>query len=144
MYEAKTKPTKMPVSAYLKAITDDERRRDCRTLSAMMKRITGHSPKMWGPSIVGFGKVHYEYASGHEGDMCEVGFSSRKGELSVYLLGGYIDPTTKKLLARLGKHRTGKACLYIKRLSDVQKDILEQLVARSVGYIRQRFSRSRS
>lgn len=77
MYEAKTKPTKMPVSAYLVTIKDDERRRDCRTLSAMMKRVTGHTPKMWGPSIVGFGSVHYEYASGHEGDTCEVGFSSR-------------------------------------------------------------------
>lgn len=142
MYEAKTKPTKIPVAAYLRAIQDDERRRDCRRLSAMMKRITGHSPMMWGPSIVGFGRVHYEYASGHEGDMCEVGFSSRKGEMSVYLLGGYEDPSTRKLLAQLGKHRTGKACLYIKRLSDVRLDILEQLITRSVAYIRRRFSRS--
>jgi hypothetical protein len=142
MYEAKTKPTKIPVSSYLMTITDDERRRDCRTLSAMMKRVTGHSPKMWGPSIVGFGKVHYKYASGHEGDMCEVGFSSRKGEMSVYLLAGHENPTIKRLLAQLGRHRTGKACLYIKRLSDVRLDILEQLVTRSVAYVRQRFSRS--
>ncbi len=138
MYEAKTKPTAASVAAYLDAIDDDARRQDCKALVALMKRVTGNAPRMWGASIVGFGSYHYRYASGHEGDSCVVGFSSRKGDISVYLLAGYEDAGTKDLLSRLGKHRTGKACLYIKRLADVQLPVLEQLVARSVAETRRR------
>lgn len=139
MAEAKTKPTGASVTAYLNAIDDPERRKDCKTLATLMKKATGCSPKMWGPSIVGFDAYHYVYASGHEGDSCVVGFSSRKDALSVYLLAGYEEATTKALLAKLGKHKIGKACLYLKRLADVQLPILEQLIVRSVAETRRRY-----
>lgn len=139
MYEAKTRPTKVSVAAVLAAIADDERRRDCKRLASIMKGATGCSPKMWGASIIGFDSYHYKYASGHEGDSCVVGFSPRKGEISVYLLAGFEDAGTKTLLAQLGKHRIGKACLYIRRLADIRLPILEQLVARSVVETRRRY-----
>lgn len=142
MYEAKTKQTRSSVSAYLGKIEDDERRRDCKTLTSLMKRVTGATPRMWGTSIVGFESFHYKYASGHEGDTCVVGFSSRKGAISIYLLSGYGDPETKKMLSQLGKHRTGVGCLYIRRLADVQLPILEQLVARSVADTRRRYRKT--
>jgi hypothetical protein len=132
VYEAKTKPTRASLGSYMAGIEDDDRRRDCKDLAAMMKRITGRNPKMWGTSIVGFGSYHYKYDSGHEGDCCAVGFSSRKGNISVYLNAGY-EAKSRKLLSRLGKHKTAKACLYIKRLSDVQIPILERLVAQAVA-----------
>jgi hypothetical protein len=137
MYEAKTKPTDLSVAAYLEAIEDASRRRDCMELAALMRRVTGCEPKMWGSSIVGFDSYHYRYASGHEGDSCVVGFSSRKGDISVYLLAGY--EGAEALLAQLGKHKIGKACLYIKRLADVQLPILDQLVVRSVAEIKRRY-----
>lgn len=142
MYEAKTKPTEASVSSYLAAIEDEERRRDCEALVSLMERVTGCAPKMWGTSIVGFDSYHYKYASGHEGDACVVGFSSRKGDISVYLLPGYEDAETKRLLAELGKHKTGKACLYIKRLADVQLIVLEELVKRSGAETRRRYGKS--
>lgn len=141
MYEAKTKPTGAGVAGYLAAIEDDERRKDCKALASLMKRATSCAAKMWGTSIVGFDSYHYEYASGHAGDSCVVGFSSRKGDISVYLLGGYEDAETKRLLAKLGRHKTGKACLYIRRLADVQLPVLEELVARSVAATRRRWAR---
>ncbi|MDX2060251.1 MAG: DUF1801 domain-containing protein [Gemmatimonadales bacterium] len=139
MPEQKTKPTKASVAAYLAAIDDPIRRKDCRTISAIMKKVTGASPKMWGPSIVGFGTYHYKYASGHEGDSCVVGFASRKGEITVYLLPGYESPEMKALLAQLGKHRTGKACLYLKRMADVDPAVLERMVKYSVAETRRRY-----
>lgn len=139
VYEAKTKPTTLSVAAFLAAIEDDERRGDCKTLNAMMKRVTGCSGKMWGAGIVGFDTYHYKYASGHEGDSCVVGFSSRKDAISVYLLAGYETVETRKLLAQLGKHKIGKACLYIKRLSDIELPVLEQLVVRSVASIKRQY-----
>lgn len=142
MNEAKTKPTEVSVASYLAAIEDDERRKDCKTLSTLMKRVTGCPARMWGESIVGFDGYHYKYASGHEGDCCVVGYSSRKGDISLYLLSGYDDPDTKKLLARLGKHKTGKACLYIRRLSDVELPVLEQLIERSVEETRRRYPKT--
>lgn len=137
MYKAKTKPTQASFLSYLAGIADGERRKDCKDLAALMKRITGCAPKMWGASIVGFGSYHFKYDSGHEGDCPVVGFSSRKGDITVYLASGY-QAKTKDLLSRLGKHRTGKACLYIKRLSDVQLPILERMVAESVAETRRR------
>ena len=139
MYEAKTKPTRASVAAFLAAIDDDERRKDCKALVSLMKRVTGCPPKMWGPSIVGFDRYHYKYPSGHEGESCVVGFSPRKDSLSVYLMGGYEDASTKRLLAKLGTHKTGKSCLYIKRLADGQLPILEELVIRSVADTRRRY-----
>jgi hypothetical protein len=139
MYEAKTKPTAVSVESYFAAIADDARREDCRALTDMMQRLSGHAPAMWGTSIVGFGQYHYKYASGHEGDSCLIGYSSRKGDISVYLLAGYDTDETRALLAQLGRHKIGKACLYIRRLSDVQLPVLEQLMARSIAETRARY-----
>lgn len=138
-YEAKTKPTKLSVAAYIAGIADDTRRKDCKQLVTIMKRVTGCPPKMWGTAIVGFDSYDYKYASGHEGSSCVVGFSPRKGDLSVYLLGGYASPEAKQNLAKLGKHKIGKACLYLKRLSDVDLKVLEQMVASSVADTRKRY-----
>ncbi|MCL4809930.1 MAG: DUF1801 domain-containing protein [Thermoanaerobaculia bacterium] len=137
MAELKTKPTGVSVKAYLDAIEDEARRKDCRAIAALMKRVTGCSPKMWGPSIVGFGSYHYEYASGHSGDMCLTGFSSRGREIVVYLMAA--DERAGKLFAALGKHRRGKSCLYFKRLADVDLPVLEQLVALSCAETRRRY-----
>ncbi len=139
MYEAKTKPTAVSVESYLAAIADDTRREDCRVLSVLMQRVSGHEPKMWGTSIVGFGTYHYKYASGHEGDSCLVGFSSRKGDISLYLLPGCEGDDMHALFAQLGRHKMGKACLYIRRLSDVQLPVLEQMIARSIAATKARY-----
>ena len=130
MYEAKTKPTKASVTAYLNAIEDPVRRKDCKELAKLMTRVTGCRPKMWGPSIVGFEQYHYRYAGGHEGDSCIIGFSSRKSDLTIYMMAGFLG--AEGLLSKLGKHRTSKACLYVKRLEDLQLPILERLLARAV------------
>jgi hypothetical protein len=137
MAELKTKPTGVSVKAYIDAIEDETRRKDCKVISALMKRVTGCAPKMWGPSIVGFGSYHYEYASGHSGDMCLAGFSSRGREIVVYLMVG--DEGAQKLFSALGKHRRGKSCLYFRRLADVQLPVLEELVARSFSETRRRY-----
>lgn len=139
MYEAKTKPTKVSPSTYLAGIENEVRRKDCRTLAALMKRLTGCSPRMWGPSIVGFDRYHYRYATGHEGDCCLVGFSSGKSHISLYLVPGYEAPATRALLARLGPHKAGKGCLYIKRLSDVNLPVLEKLIGWSIAETRRRY-----
>lgn len=141
MAEAKTKPTKASVAAYVNAIDDAERRKDCKTLVAMMKRVTGCAPKMWGPTMVGFDSYHYRYDSGREGDSLLVGFSSRGPAIAIYLTAGYEAPATKALLAKLGPHKTGASCLYVKRLADVQLPVLEQLVERSAAEMRRRYPR---
>jgi hypothetical protein len=130
MAETKTKPTDVSVTEFLAKVDDPQRRADSQVLMEMMTRITGEKPKMWGPSIVGFGTYHYKYASGHEGDACLTGFSPRKAEFSIY-----IHPDDG-LLAKLGKHRMGKGCLYVKRLTDIDIGVLEQLVRRSVEAVR--------
>lgn len=142
MAETKTKPTRVTLTSYLATIEDAERRKDCRALAALMKRVTGCPPTLWGPSIVGFDSYHYKYPSGHEGDACVVGFSSRKGDISLYLMGVLQDPAAKPLLAKLGTHRAGKGCLYIKRLADVDAAVLEQLVVLAAAYIRSKYARS--
>lgn len=139
MYEAKTRPTDASVDTYLAAIASEERRADCRLLIELMRRVTGCPATMWGTGIVGFDRYHYRYDSGHEGDACVVGFSSRKGDLSVYLTCGWESPEKQALLARLGRHRLGKACLYLKRLADVQLPVLEELVRLSVAETRRRY-----
>ncbi len=133
----KTRPTGASVDAYLDGIENEERRRDCDRLVAMMQRVTGCAPLMWGPSIVGFDSYHYRYASGREGDMCVTGFSSRKPDISIYLLCD--SEVRTALLAKLGRHRMGASCLYIRRLSDVDLDVLEQLVVESVADCRRRY-----
>lgn len=127
MTENKTRATDVSVQGYLAAIDDDTRRKDCEALTKLMTKATKHPPKMWGSSIVGFGSYHYKYESGREGDSCLVGFSSRKGDISVYGLNAAVD--AKELLARLGKHKAGKGCVYIKTLADVDLKVLAKLVA---------------
>lgn len=137
MAELKTQQTDASVQAYLEAIDDEQRRHDCMAITVLMRRVTKEEPKMWGAGIVGFGSYHYKYESGHEGDACLVGFASRKGDISLYIMSGF--ESRERLLAELGKHKTGKACLYIKRLSDVQIPVLEKLISESVAHIRRRY-----
>lgn len=139
MYEAKTKQTGTSFTSYLAAIDDPERRKDCKALAAIMKRVTGCAPRVWGTSIVGFDRYHYRYPSGHEGDSCIVGFASRRDAISLYLMPGFETPETQALLARLGRHKAGKGCLYVKRLADIDVAVLEELVTRSVEDIRKRY-----
>jgi hypothetical protein len=126
MAENKTKETDANVEKYLAAIRDEARQNDCAALAKLMAKATRLPPKMWGTSIVGFGSYHYKYESGREGDMCLVGFSSRKSDITVY--GLKAAPNCEALLEKLGKHKTGKGCLYIRNLSDIDIGILEKLV----------------
>jgi hypothetical protein len=130
MAEMKTKPTQASVKEFLNQITDKERRDDCFAVVKIMEEITGDKPKMWGPSIVGFGTYHYKYASGREGDWPVTGFSPRKKDLTLYIMMGFEKHT--ELMQKLGKHSTGKSCLYIKRLSDVHVPTLKKLIKKSV------------
>jgi uncharacterized protein DUF1801 len=125
--ENRTKRTEASAEEYFATIDDLTRRQDCEALARLMTKATKCAPKMWGSSIVGFGTYHYKYESGREGDSCLVGFSSRKGDISVYGLHAAVD--AEQLLARLGKHKAGKGCVYIKRLADVDVKLLEKLVA---------------
>ncbi|UZK65629.1 DUF1801 domain-containing protein [Sphingomonas sp. M1-B02] len=133
MAETKTKPTGLSPATFIDAVEDPVRREDAKAVCAMMERISGEQAAMWGPSIIGFGSYHYRYESGHEGDMARISFSPRKAELVLYITGGF--PRHAELMARLGKHRTGKSCLYIKRLSDVDRDILEELIRESLAWM---------
>jgi hypothetical protein len=131
MAENKTKGTEASVESYLSAIKDEARREDCEALAKLMTKATKQKPKMWGTSIVGFGSYHYKYESGREGDSCLTGFSSRKGDISVYLVAGF--PGQEDLLAKLGKHKMGGGCLHVGKLSDVDHKVLEQLIVGSVA-----------
>ena len=128
MAEIKTKPTQVNVDDFIAAIEKPVRRGDAEVIRSMMERVTGEPATMWGPTIVGFGTYHYRYASGHQGDMCRVGFSPRSANL-VFYVGGF--PDYEALLERLGKHKRSKACLYVNRLADVDLDVLEQIVRRT-------------
>ena len=130
MSESKTKPTEVSAESHIAAIKNEEQRSDARTLVALMRRVTGQEPVMWGPSIVGFGSYHYKYASGHEGDSALAAFAVRGSELVVYIATGF--EGRDLLLAKLGKHKIGKVCLYIRRLANVDLTVLETLVAQSV------------
>jgi hypothetical protein len=132
MAELKTKPTSASVTDFLAAIPDEARRADCLTLLGLMKRATGAEARMWGASIVGFGNYHYKYASGREGDWFVIGFAPRKQDLTVYLMGGF--DRHAALMRRLGKHKTGRACLYIRRLADVDLAVLKELIRVSVAH----------
>ena len=134
MADNKTKPTKSSVAAFVNALSDETRRADAKALLKVMQRATGEKPRMWGPSIVGFGSYHYTYETGREGDMPLAGFSPRKAAIVLYLMTGFSD--CKPLLARLGKHTTGKVCLYVKKLADVDQEVLETLVVKSVAAMR--------
>ncbi|MGA9643079.1 MAG: DUF1801 domain-containing protein [Terriglobales bacterium] len=136
MAENKTKPTKLSVAAFIDGITDQSRRADTKALVKLMQRATGEKPVMWGPSIIGFGSRHYRYASGREGDMPLIGFSPRKAAIVLYSLMGFSDANA--LLAKLGKHTMGKGCLYIKKLADVDQEVLEDMAVKSLAAKRAR------
>jgi Domain of unknown function (DU1801) len=142
MAENKTKPTDASVESYIAAIDDESRRTDCETLVKLMAKATKQKAKMWGSSIIGFGSYHYKYDSGREGDSCLTGFSPRKGDISVYLVANFSGQ--EELLSKLGKHKMGKACLYVKKLSDVDLKVLEQLVVGSVAEVRRRHDQAQS
>ena len=129
-YEAKTKATEVPVADYIAGLPDARRCEEAAALDELHRRITGLEPKMWGPTMIGYGSYRYKYASGHEGEAMRGGFSPRKAALTVYLMGNYGDrqPKADALFARLGKHKFTKSCLYINKLADVDPDALEGLV----------------
>ena len=139
MAKAKTTPTVASVDDYLASRATPEQLADCRSLMALLERVTGHTPKMWGPGIVGYGSYRYAYASGRTGESCLTGFAIRGKELVIYLMGE--GPNHATLLSRLGTHKMGKACLYFKRLADLNQDVLAQLVAESVADVKARSSR---
>jgi len=130
MAENKTQATEASVEDHFAAIQDVARRKDCEALAKLLKKVTKQPAKMWGTSIVGFGNRHYKYESGREGDICLVGFASRKGDIAIYGTGSA--PERDEILARLGKHKTGKGCLYIRRLAEVDLTVLEELVKASI------------
>ncbi len=130
MAEPKTKPTAESVSAFLDRVEDKNRRDDCLAVIDIMKEVTKEEPTMWGSSIVGFGRYRYKYESGREAEWMITGFSPRKGDLTLYIMPGF--ESFPDLMKRLGKHKTGKSCLYIKKLADVDLKVLRELVEKSV------------
>jgi hypothetical protein len=136
-YELKTKATKSSVEKFLDSIESEQKRDDAYTILDMMQKAIKEEPKMWGPSIIGFGTYHYKYDSGHEGDMCRIGFSPRKAALTLYILMGF--EGYDELMAKLGKYKTSKACLYIKKLEDVDLKVLKQLITLSVKYTKVKY-----
>ena len=140
MPENKTQPTPASVDAFIAAAQPPERSADAKIVRTLMERLSGEPAAMWGPSIIGFGSCHYKYDSGREGDMPRIGFSPRKAELVFYLSDEF--PEHADLMARLGKHRTGKSCLYIKRLSDIDMGVLEALIVGSLNASDARYPRN--
>ena len=134
MAELKTKQNEAGVEEFLNEVSDEKRREDCFTVLELMKKITGEAPKMWGASIIGFGNYHYKYESGREGDWFVAGFSPRKQNLTLYIMSGF--SRYEELLAKLGKHKTGKSCLYINKLEDVNLDVLQEMIENSVENVK--------
>jgi uncharacterized protein DUF1801 len=137
MAEIKTRPTGVAVDDFIDKVPNPQRREDAKKVRAMMERLTGEPAQMWGPSIIGFGQYHYKYDSGHEGDMARMGFSPRASELVFYIVGDFA--RHQALMDRLGKYRTGKCCLYIKKLSDVDEAVLEALVVEGLAYMDEKY-----
>lgn len=135
--ELKTKPTQEVVETFLKKIPDEGKKADCFSMMKMMEQITKEKAKMWGPGIVGFGNYHYKYESGREGDFFITGFSPRAQNLTLYIMAGFAK--YDELMQKLGKYKTGKSCLYIKKLEDVDQKILKSLIAESVKYMKQKY-----
>jgi len=132
----KTAPTKASVKNFLASIENETQRKDALAVAGMMEQITKTKPQMWGPTVVGYGKYRYRYESGREGDWFLTGFSPRKAALTLYIMGGFADEAD--LMAKLGKHKTGKSCLYIKKLEDVDTKVLKQLIRKSVQSVKKR------
>lgn len=137
MSENKTKPTEVKVEDFIEAVEHERQRKEAYILLDLFKKVTGKDPVMWGPSIIGFGSYHYKYKTGREGDMIRTGFSPRKGSFTLYVMPGFVN--YGELLSQLGKHKTGKSCLYINKLSDVDMNVLEELIKASLKYMDEKF-----
>ncbi|RAP74311.1 DUF1801 domain-containing protein [Paenibacillus montanisoli] len=133
MYEVKTKETDNSVLEFIENVDHPQKREDAYRLLDLFTETTGYQAKMWGPSIIGFGSYHYKYASGHEGDAALVGFSPRKAQISLYFAPG--DTARDELLKKFGKHTTGKACVYIKKVADIDTDVLQELIRQSIRFL---------
>lgn len=134
----KTVANDLSVQEYLDAIDHPQRKADCQTIHDLMKKITGKEPRMWGKTIVGFGTYHYKYDSGREGDMLTTGFSNRKQAITMYIMGGF--DKHEELLSKIGPHKTGKSCFYIKRLSDMDIDMLSALILESLKAVESKYT----
>lgn len=130
----KTTETETNVDDFIEAVEPKRKRDDAKALLPLFKRLSGHKPKMWGPSMIGFGQYHYKYESGREGDMMMTGFSPRKTALTLYVMGGF--KQRPDLMEKLGKYKTGKSCLYVNKLDDIDIDVLEELIAADIAYMR--------
>ncbi len=140
MAELKTKKNNASVKEFIDSIENEQKRKDYREISKMMQKASGKNPKMWGDSIVGFGEYHYKYESGREGDWMRIGFSPRKQNITLYIMNGF--EKYDQLMKKLGKHKTGKSCLYIKRLEDVDREILNKLIEESVSYFDKKYGKN--
>ena len=138
MSELKTRPSHKSVEKFLTDVQNERRREDARVIMRLMEEVTGESPVMWGDSIVGFGRYHYRYESGREGDWFLTGFSPRKANLSLYIMSGFSG--YEKLLGRLGKHKRGQSCLYVTRLENIDLEVLRRLVKESVEAVKRRYA----
>ena len=138
--ELKTKKNSGSVKEFIDSVEDETKRKDCKEIAKMMRKATGKNAKMWGDSIVGFDEYHYKYESGREGDWFRVGFAPRKQNLTVYIMDGF--EKYDKLLKKLGKYKTGKSCLLMKSLSDVDKNVLQELIDKSVDYFNKKYGKN--
>lgn len=139
--EIKTKATEVSVADFIAAVPSEKRREEAAIVDSIHRRVTGQEPKMWGPSIIGYGSYDYLYDSGHSGTMCRAGFSPRKAAMTLYLMGHYLDrqPEADALLKKLGKYKNGKSCLYVNKLADVDLEVLEKLVVLSWDVMNERY-----
>lgn len=136
-YKAKTRTSEVDPAAFLETVGNETRRTDARAVMTLMQKVTSKQPRMWGPSIIGFDQYHYKYESGHEGDICMIGLSPRAQALTLYVLHDY--PEKDALLAKLGKHKTGKGCLYINKLSEVDVKVLEELIRSAYQWMQNKY-----
>jgi len=139
MSDLKTVKNDASVDKFIDGVADDKRREDSRKVLELMERVTGEAPKMWGPSIVGFGTYRYKYATGREGDWMKTGFSPRKQNLTVYIMDGF--DKYEDLMAKLGKYKTGKSCLYINKLEDIDFKVLERLIKQSMNHFNKKYGK---
>jgi len=137
LYEQKTKENDKSVFEYIESVESPQKREDAYKLLDIFSDVSGYQAKMWGPSIIGFGKYHYKYPTGHEGDAPLVGFSPRKAKISLYFATG--DTEREKLLEKFGKHTSGKACVYINKLADIDTEVLEELITQSIDFLRRTY-----
>ena len=130
MSELKTRPTDLDVTEFLNAIQDEDKRKDCIALADLMQRVTGEKPEMWGDGMIGYGRYTYRYTSGRTGEWMKTGFAPRKGNITIYIMA-YLE-NYPEIMPRLGKYKTGKSCIYIKRLTDIDTAVLEELIRQSL------------